>query len=240
MVTSSAKPVGQGMKVLVVEDEPPILDMLSMSLAFVGYHVLRAGSGAEALSQAREHSVDLALLDVMLPDTDGFELLRRLRSIHPDMAAVFVTARDALEDRLNGLTLGGDDYVTKPFSLEEVVTRVGVVLRRTRPDAEEGKPNRLTYADLVLDEDQHQVWRGGSPIELSPTEFSLLRYLMHNAGRVMSRAQILDHVWHYDFRGNGSVIESYISYLRRKIDVVDPPLIHTVRGVGYVLRTPRS
>ena len=240
MVTSSAKRVGQGMKVLVVEDEPPILDMLSMSLAFVGYHVLRAGSGAEALSQAREHSVDLALLDVMLPDTDGFELLRRLRSIHPDMAAVFVTARDALEDRLNGLTLGGDDYVTKPFSLEEVVTRVGVVLRRTRPDAEEGKPNRLTYADLVLDEDQHQVWRGSSTIELSPTEFSLLRYLMHNAGRVMSRAQILDHVWHYDFRGNGSVIESYISYLRRKIDVVDPPLIHTVRGVGYVLRTPRS
>ena len=230
--------VEPGVRILVVEDEPLIQDMLSMALAFVGYEVVRAGSGSEALTQAQQASVDLALLDVMLPDTDGFTLLRRLRTIHPDMAAVFVTARDALEDRIAGLTLGGDDYVTKPFSLEEVVTRVGAVLRRTRPSGAEQQPNRLVYADLVLDEDQHLVWRGDSLVELSPTEFSLLRFLMRNAGLVMSRTQILDHVWHYDFHGNSGVIESYISYLRRKVDVVDPPLIHTVRGVGYVLRTP--
>lgn len=230
--------VEPGVRILVVEDEPPIQDMLSMALSFVGYEVMCAGSGGEALAQAQQLPVDLALLDVMLPDTDGFALLRRLRTIHPDMAAVFVTARDALEDRIAGLTLGGDDYVTKPFSLEEVVTRVGVVLRRTRPSGVEPQTNRLVYADLVLDEDQHLVWRGDSLIELSPTEFSLLRFLMRNAGLVMSRAQILDHVWHYDFHGNSGVIESYISYLRRKIDVVGPPLIHTVRGVGYVLRTP--
>jgi two-component system, OmpR family, response regulator len=234
--TITADSVGPGVRVLVVEDEPPILDMLCMSLAFVGYEVLRASTGVEALAHARQQRVDLALLDVMLPDTEGFALLRRLRTVHPDMAAVFVTARDALEDRLAGLTLGGDDYVTKPFSLEEVVTRVGVVLRRTRPADEETQANQLTYADLLLDEDKHQVWRGEALIELSPTEFSLLRFLMRNAERVMSRAQILDHVWHYDFHGNTGVIESYISYLRRKIDMVDPPLIHTVRGVGYVLR----
>lgn len=224
-------------QILVVEDEAPILDMLAMSLGFVGYTVLRASKGAEALALARKHRVDLAVLDVMLPDTDGFDLLRRLRYVHPAMAAVFVTARDALEDRIAGLTLGGDDYVTKPFSLEEVVTRVGVVLRRTHPATEERPANRLGYADLVLDEDEHQVWRGGELVDLSPTEFSLLRFLMRNAGRVMTKAQILDHVWHYDFDGNTGVVESYISYLRRKIDVADPPLIQTVRGVGYVLRT---
>jgi len=229
-------PAAPDVQILVVEDEAPILDMLSMSLTFVGYRVLRAGKGSEALGLARKHRVDLALLDVMLPDTDGFDLLRRLRSINPDMAAVFVTARDALEDRIAGLTLGGDDYVTKPFSLEEVVTRVGVVLRRTHPTTEERPANRLSYADLVLDEDEHQVWRAGELVDLSPTEFSLLRFLMRNAGRVMTKAQILDHVWHYDFAGNAGVVESYISYLRRKIDAVDPPLIHTVRGVGYVLR----
>jgi len=226
-----------GTRLLVVEDEPAIQDMLAMSLAFVGYDVVRAGTGSEAIAHADTGRIDLALLDVMLPDTDGFALLRRLRQVHPDMAAVFVTARDALEDRLAGLTLGGDDYVTKPFSLEEVVARVGVVLRRTRPAAE-SETNRLTYADLVLDEDRHEVHRGDQLIPLSPTEFSLLRFLTRNAGRVMSRAQILDHVWHYDFNGNSGVVESYISYLRRKIDAVDPPLIHTIRGVGYVLRAP--
>lgn len=229
--------VASGVRVLVVEDEAPILDMLSMSLAFVGYRVLRASSGSEALALAKTDRVDLALLDVMLPDTDGFDLLRRLRTINPEMAAVFVTARDALEDRINGLTLGGDDYVTKPFSLEEVVTRVGVVLRRTHPATGERPANRVTFEDLVLDEDEHQVWRAGTLVDLSPTEFSLLRYLMRNAGHVVNKSQILDHVWHYDFGGNSGVVESYISYLRRKIDVVDPPLIHTVRGVGYVLRT---
>ena len=226
-----------GTRLLVVEDEPAIQDMLAMSLAFVGYDVVRAANGAEAIAHAEADRIDLALLDVMLPDIDGFGLLRRLRQINPEMAAVFVTARDALEDRLAGLTLGGDDYVTKPFSLEEVVARVGVVLRRTRPAAET-EPNRLTYADLVLDEDRHQVHRGDRLITLSPTEFALLRFLMRNAGRVMSRAQILDHVWHYDFNGNSGVVESYISYLRRKVDVVDPPLINTIRGVGYVLRAP--
>ncbi|WP_134768754.1 response regulator transcription factor [Nocardioides sp. 1609] len=229
-----------GTRLLVVEDELPIQDMLAMSLSFVGYDVVRAGSGTEALARAGEGHVDLALLDVMLPDTDGFELLRRLRTVHPDMAAVFVTARDALEDRLTGLTRGGDDYVTKPFSLDEVVARVAVVLRRTRPTPDERRPHRLSYADLLLDEDRHEVRRGTELVSLSPTEFSLLRFLMRNSGRVMSRAQILDHVWHYDFSGNSGVVESYISYLRRKVDIVDPPLIHTVRGVGYVLRTPSS
>lgn len=240
MSSTPTRVASQGATVLVVEDEPPILDMLAMSLAFVGYDVLRASSGTEAITRALNNRVDLALLDVMLPDTDGFDLLHRLRAMHPDMGALFVTARDALEDRLTGLTRGGDDYVTKPFSLEEVVTRVGVVLRRTRPGGTDGEPHQLAYADLVLDEDQHQVWRAGTPIDLSPTEFSLLRFLLHNAERVMSRAQILDHVWHYDFHGNTNVIESYISYLRRKVDATDPPLIHTIRGVGYVLRTPRS
>lgn len=232
--------VEPGIRLLVVEDEPSIQEMLAMSLAFVGYEVVRASSGREALHQASLGHIDLALLDVMLPDLDGFDLLRRLRQAHPDLAAVFVTARDALEDRLTGLTLGGDDYITKPFSLEEVVTRVGVVLRRTRPTTEERDSNELVYADLVLNEDRHEVSRANTPVNLSPTEFSLLRFLMRNSERVMSRAQILDHVWHYDFSGNSSVVESYISYLRRKIDVVDPPLIHTIRGVGYVLRTPGS
>jgi two-component system OmpR family response regulator len=230
--------VTPNVRVLVVEDELAIQDILAMSLAFVGYDVIRAASGAAALAEAESSPVDLALLDVMLPDIDGFDLLHRLRQIHPDMAAVFVTARDALEDRLTGLTRGGDDYVTKPFSLEEVVARVAVVLRRTRPSPT--TDTRLVCADLMLDEDQHEVWRGGQLITLSPTEFSLLRFLMRNAGRVMSRAQILDHVWHYDFNGNSSVVESYISYLRRKVDATDPPLIHTIRGVGYVLRPPRA
>ncbi|WP_183097548.1 response regulator transcription factor [Nocardioides pelophilus] len=228
-----------GTRLLVVEDEPAIQDMLAMSLAFVGYDVLRASTGAEAVAHADRTKIDLALLDVMLPDTDGVDLLRQLRKVHPDMAAVFVTARDALEDRLAGLTLGGDDYVTKPFSLEEVVARVGVVLRRTRP-ATRDESSRLAYADLELDEARHEVHRAGELIALSPTEFALLRFLMRNAELVMSRAQILDHVWHYDFNGNSGVVESYISYLRRKVDVVDPPLIHTVRGVGYVLKTPSA
>lgn len=229
-----------GTRLLVVEDEPAIQDMLAMSLAFVGYEVIRAGSVVEALTAGRQQTFDLALLDVMLPDGDGFSLLRRLRDTQPDLAAVFVTAKDALEDRLHGLTLGGDDYVTKPFSLEEVVTRVGVVLRRTRPAPTEADANRLEYADLVLDENRHEVRRGDVLIDLSPTEFSLLRFLLRNAEHVMNRAQILDHVWHYDFNGSSGVVESYISYLRRKVDAVDPPLIHTVRGVGYVLRRPSS
>lgn len=239
MATITPDSVVPGTRLLVVEDEPAIQDMLAMSLAFVGYEVLRASSGSEAVAHADKMKIDLALLDVMLPDTDGVDLLRRLRTVHPDMAAVFVTARDALEDRLAGLTLGGDDYVTKPFSLEEVVARVGVVLRRTRPATRE-ETNRLTYADLELDEARHEVHRAGQLITLSPTEFALLRFLMRNAELVMSRAQILDHVWHYDFHGNSGVVESYISYLRRKIDTIEPALIHTIRGVGYVLKVQGS
>lgn len=235
MATITPGSVVPGTRLLVVEDEPAIQDMLAMSLAFVGYEVLRASTGTEAIAHADKMKIDLALLDVMLPDTDGVDLLRQLRKVHPDMAAVFVTARDALEDRLAGLTLGGDDYVTKPFSLEEVVARVGVVLRRTRPAARD-ETNRLTYADLELDEARHEVHRAGQLVTLSPTEFALLRFLMRNAELVMSRTQILDHVWHYDFNGNSGVVESYISYLRRKIDTVEPPLIHTIRGVGYVLK----
>lgn len=235
MATITPDSVVPGTRLLVVEDEPAIQDMLAMSLAFVGYEVLRASTGTEAVAHADKVKIDLALLDVMLPDTDGVDLLRRLRKVHPDMAAVFVTARDALEDRLAGLTLGGDDYITKPFSLEEVVARVGVVLRRTRPATRE-ETNRLTYADLELDEARHEVHRAGKLVTLSPTEFALLRFLMRNAELVMSRAQILDHVWHYDFNGNSGVVESYISYLRRKVDIIEPPLIHTIRGVGYVLK----
>ncbi len=223
-----------GVRVLVVEDEPPIQEMLALSLRFVGYEVERAGSVQQALAAARAHTIHLALLDVMLPDGDGFALLKELRDLHPEMAAVFLTARDALEDRLSGLTIGGDDYVTKPFSLEEVVTRVGVVLRRTR--AVERPSEQLAYADVTMDEEGHRVWRAGRELDLSPTEFALLRFLLRNAGRVLSRAQILDHVWHYDFNGSSGVVETYISYLRRKIDTDGPALIHTVRGIGYTLR----
>lgn len=229
-----------GTRLLVVEDEPAILDMLAMSLTFVGYEVERAATGAEAITIVDSTKINLAILDVMLPDTDGFDLLLRLRKSQPDMAVVFVTARDAVEDRLTGLTRGGDDYVTKPFSLEEVVARVAAVLRRTKPHDVTSKDHLLRYADLVMDEERHEVHRAGQFIELSPTEFSLLRFLLRNPEHVMSRAQILDHVWHYDFQGNSGVVESYISYLRRKIDFIDPPLIHTVRGIGYVLRKPRS
>jgi len=226
-----------GLALLVVEDEPHIADMLAMSLRFVGYDVTVAGNGAEALAKMPDHEPALVLLDVMLPDTDGFELLQRLRSVQPGVPAVFLTARDGIDDKLNGLTIGGDDYITKPFSLEEVVVRIGVVLRRARSESQVSAPtNRLQYADLVLDEDRHQVWRDDTLILLSPTEFALLGYLLRNAGNVVSRSQILDHVWHYDFDGGSGVVESYIRYLRRKIDVFSPPLIQTVRGVGYSLR----
>jgi two-component system OmpR family response regulator len=179
----------------------------------------------------------LIVLDVGLPDEDGFELTRRLAADGLKVPVIFLTARDATEDKVHGLTVGGDDYVTKPFSIEELVARIRVVLRRREPSAREG---RHTLADLELDEDTHEVLRAGRPVELTRTEFRLLRYLLMNAGRVMSRQQILDHVWSYDFGGDASVLETYISYLRRKVDRVDPPLIHTVRGVGYVLRTPRA
>jgi two-component system, OmpR family, response regulator len=225
-------------RLLVVEDEPNIRELLSTSLRFAGFEVQTAADGATALKVAEASRPDLLVLDVMLPDMDGFAVTRRLRDLGRRIPVVFLTARDGTEDKVTGLTVGGDDYVTKPFSLEEVVARIRAVLRRTG-----GGPNatdaRLTFHDLDLDEDCHEVRRAGRLIDLSPTEFKLLRYLMLNPNRVLSKVQILDHVWDYDFRGEAGIVESYISYLRRKVDADGgPPLIHTRRGVGYVLRVP--
>ncbi|MWA04551.1 response regulator [Actinomadura sp. LD22] len=222
---------------LVVEDEPNILELLAGSLRFTGFEVLTATNGADAVQSARRHRPDLIVLDVMLPDIDGFDVARRLRSGGDHTPVLFLTARDAVQDRIKGLTIGGDDYVTKPFSLEEVIARIRAVLRRFRGGVAEPPP-RMVFADVELDEDSHEVWRGGKAVQLSPTEFKLLRYFMANAGRVLSKAQILDHVWNYDFRGDAGIVESYVSALRRKVDNAEPRLIHTLRGVGYVLREP--
>ncbi|MER7890588.1 response regulator transcription factor [Micromonospora sp. NPDC048909] len=225
-------------RLLVVEDDPNILELLSASLRFAGFDVATATSGSAALNAAKDHRPDLVVLDVMLPDLDGFEVIRMLREGGTRTPVVFLTARDATDDKIRGLTLGGDDYVTKPFSLEELTARIRAVLRRT--SSGEPAPSRLTFADLELDEETHEVYRAGQRVQLSPTEFKLLRYLMLNANRVLSKAQILDHVWNYDFRGDDNIVESYISYLRRKVDTTQPRLIHTLRGVGYVLRKPAA
>jgi two-component system OmpR family response regulator len=218
--------------IMVVDDEPSIRDLLSASLRFSGFEVVTAADGNEAVEVAKRTGPDLVVLDVMLPDLDGFEVARRI-----DAPVLFLTARDATEDKIAGLRVG-DDYVTKPFSLEEVQARIRAVLRRTRG---EGAPaSRLKVADLELDEEAREVWRAGRQVRLSPTEFKLLHYFMANAGRVVSKAQILDHVWNYDFGGDAGVVESYVSYLRRKVDDVEPRLIHTLRSVGYVLREPPS
>ena len=226
-------------RVLVVDDEPNICALLSATLRLIDFDVRVAHGGREALSTAVEFEPDLVVLDVMMPDLDGFQVAQRLRATAGGQAVpvLFLTARDAVEDRISGLTVGADDYVTKPFSLEEVVLRIRAILRRSRVQPASAV---LRYADLELDEDAHEVRRGGRLVELSPTEFNLLRYLLVNAGRVVSKAQILDRVWNYDFGGDGRIVESYVYYLRRKIDKWDPPLIHTVRGVGYALRLPRS
>lgn len=221
---------------LVVEDEPNIRELLATSLRFAGFQVDTAADGASAIATAERNQPDLVVLDVMLPDMDGFAVTRHLRENGRHMPIVFVTARDSVDDKVKGLTVGGDDYVTKPFSLEEVVARIRAVLRRTRGGTTEDQV--LRFHDLELNEDSHEVRRGRRVIDVSPTEFKLLRYLLLNPNRVLSKAQILDHVWDYDFRGEAGIVESYISYLRRKIDVDDPPLIHTRRGVGYVLRLP--
>ncbi|HJF15745.1 MAG TPA: response regulator transcription factor [Enteractinococcus helveticum] len=223
-------------KLLVVDDEPNIRELLSTSLRFAGFEVVAAANGREALEAAEAHNPDLAVLDVMLPDMDGFTVTRKLRASGRLFPVVFLTARDETEDKVTGLTVGGDDYVTKPFSLDEVVARIRAVLRRTAPAEDDDAI--LVVDDLELDDDAHEVRRGGEIIDLSPTEFKLLRYLMMNPNRVLSKAQILDHVWEYDFNGDASIVESYISYLRRKIDVDDrPKMIQTKRGVGYLLRT---
>lgn len=225
-------------RVLVVDDEPNIVELLSVSLRFAGFDVRTAADGVTALELARSFGPDLLVLDVMMPGLDGFEVLRSLRSSGARTPVLFLTARDAAEDKITGLTLGGDDYVTKPFSLEEVVARIRAILRRSR--GENGAPSgRLRFADIELDEDSHEVWKVGEAVPLSPTEFKLLRYFLQNPGRVVSKAQILDHVWQYDFGGEANVVESYVSYLRRKVDTTQPRLLHTLRGVGYVLRLPR-
>lgn len=230
----------QNLKVLVVDDEPNIVELLTVSLKFQGFDVETANSGAEALELARTSRPDACILDVMMPEMDGFELLSKLRAEGLDSPVLFLTAKDAVEDRIHGLTIGADDYVTKPFSLEEVITRLRVILRRGNVVDDSNQDSTLRYADLTLNDDTHEVTKAGEIVELSPTEFNLLRYLMLNAEVVVSKAKILDNVWHYDFGGDGNVVESYISYLRRKVDTGDVPLIHTVRGVGYVLRTPRQ
>ncbi len=225
-------------RLLVVDDDASILDLLASSLRFAGFEVVTASDGRSALDLATtDPTIDLMVLDVMMPGIDGFEVVSRLRRENHDVPVIFLTARDSAADRVNGLTAGGDDYLVKPFSLDELVARVHAVLRRTRRSRDD--QTVLRFADLEMDTDSHEVRKGGELVELSPTEFKLLRYFMLNSGRVLSKQQILDHVWNYDFGGDGNVVETYVSYLRRKIDTSEPRLLHTVRGVGYVLRRPR-
>lgn len=216
------------------------MELLTVSLKFQNFEVFSANSGHEALRVAREVNPDAYILDVMMPGMDGFELLGKLRQEGLDGPVLYLTAKDGVDQRIHGLTIGADDYVTKPFSLEEVITRLRVIMRRGGAAEESTNDATMSYADLTLNDDTHEVTKAGELIELSPTEFNLLRYLMQNKEVVLSKSKILDNVWHYDFGGDGNVVESYISYLRRKIDTGDTQLIHTVRGVGYVLRTPRS
>jgi two-component system OmpR family response regulator len=227
---------GTPVRVLVVDDEPPIAELLAMALRYDGWEVHLAHDGLSAVRQAREVRPDVVVLDMMLPDIDGLEVLRRLRGETNDVPVLFLTAKDSVEDRVAGITAGGDDYVTKPFSLEEVVARLrGLVRRRTRTVVSREEAT-LVVGDLILDEDSHEVSRAGELINLTATEFELLRYLMRNPRRVLSKAQILDRVWNYDFGGQANVVELYISYLRKKIDAGREPMIHTMRGVGYVLK----
>jgi two-component system, OmpR family, response regulator len=228
-----AEGASDGTRILVVDDEESITDLLSMALRYERFQVEVAHTGREALRAVGSFRPHLIILDVMLPDWDGFEVTRRLADQRDRVPILFLTARDTTEDRVRGLTLGGDDYVPKPFSLEELVARIRAILRRTNGA---GDTARLSFADLEMDDDLHQVWRGGRSIELTATEYKLLRYLLANAPRVLSKAQILDHVWNYDFGGEANVVETYISYLRKKVDRDGPPLIQTVRGVGYCLR----
>jgi two-component system OmpR family response regulator len=224
-------------RILVVDDEPRITDLVAMALRYEGFEVATAGTGRAGLKLVEEFRPALVVLDVMLPDMDGFAVTERLAADRVKVPVLFLTARDAVEDKVRGLTLGGDDYVTKPFSIEELVARIRALLRRTDPVAESGP---LVFVDLELDEETHEVRRAGATVELTATEFRLLRYLMQNAPRVLSKAQILDHVWQYDFGGDANIVETYVSYLRRKVDGIGPPLIHTVRGVGYRLAAPRD
>lgn len=226
---------GSPLRVLVVDDEVNIAELVAMALRYEGFETRMAHTGSRAVAAAKEFGPDVVVLDMMLPDLDGLEVLRRVRTSAPDVPVLFLTARDAVEDRVAGLTAGGDDYVTKPFSLEEVVARLRALLRRAGARAAE-RENVLTVGDLTLDEDSHEVHRGGTEVALTATEFELLRFLMRNPRRVLSKAQILDRVWNYDFGGQANVVELYISYLRKKIDAGRTPMIHTMRGAGYVLK----
>ncbi|MEK6438631.1 response regulator transcription factor [Pseudonocardia sp. T1-2H] len=226
---------GSPVRVLVVDDESTLADLLSMALRYEGWDVRTAADGLGAVRTARDFKPDAVVLDIMLPDLDGLEVLRRLRAEAPEVPVLFLTAKDAVEDRVAGLTAGGDDYVTKPFSLEELVARLRGLLRRAGMAAAK-QGSELVVGDLVLDEDSHEVRRGGTDVELTATEFELLRFLMRNPRRVLSKAQILDRVWHYDFGGQSNVVELYVSYLRKKIDAGRASMIHTVRGAGYVLK----
>ena len=229
------RPDGSPLRVLVVDDEVNIAELISMAVRYEGWQPVQAHTGSKAVSAAKDARPDAVVLDVMLPDLDGMEVLRRLRGSYPDVPVLFLTARDSVEDRVAGLTAGGDDYVTKPFSLEEVVARLRALMRRAGA-TDRRDSSRLTVGDLTLDEDSHEVTRGGVEINLTATEFELLRYLMRNPRRVLSKSQILDRVWNYDFGGQANVVELYISYLRKKIDADRAPMIHTMRGAGYVLR----
>jgi two-component system OmpR family response regulator len=227
-----------GNRVLVVDDEPNIVEVISMALRYQGFTVETAGTGRDAVAAVSRFKPHLLILDVMLPDMEGFEVAERLGAQRAGVPIIFLTARDATEDKIRGLSGGGDDYMTKPFSLEELVARIRTILRRTGAATPES--GRLVFEDLELDEESREVTRGGEPIELTATEYRLLRYLMLNPRRVLTRAQLLDHVWDYDFGGDGRVLETYISYLRKKLDGHGPPLIRTVRGVGYALQAPRG
>ena len=230
------EPPAEHVRILVVDDEENITDLVATALRYERFDVDVAHAGHQALKSVSSFRPHLIVLDVMLPDLDGFEVGKRLVERGERVPVLFLTARDATEDKVRGLTLGGDDYMTKPFSLEELVARIRAILRRA--SASEDQTSRLVFGDLEMDEDAHEVWRAGSRIDLTVTEYNLLRYLLVNARRVLSKSQILDHVWNYDFGGQGNVVETYVSYLRKKVDHAGPPLIHTVRGVGYCLRMP--
>ena len=226
-------------RVLVCDDEPGIVELLQVSLTFQGFEVATADDGARALDVARTFHPDVVVMDVMMPRMDGFDTLARLRANGCHAPVIFLTARDAVADKVRGLTSGGDDYVTKPFSLEEVIARIRILARRGTVTSEERADHRIAFADIELHDDSHEVFKAGEPVALSPTEFRLLRYFMVNAGVVLSKAKILDHVWEYDFGGDANVVESYVSYLRRKVDTGPVKYLHTLRGVGYVMREPR-
>ena len=233
------RPDGTPIRVLTVDDEPSLIELLSMAMRYEGWEVSTAQDGATAVRVAREVKPDALVLDMMLPDFDGLEVMRRIRSEQPDVPVVFLTAKDGVRDRIQGLTAGGDDYVTKPFSLEEVIARLRGLLRRSGATTVRSD-TQLVVGDLILDEESREVTRAGEPVTLTATEFELLRYLMRNPRRVLSKAQILDRVWNYDFGGQANVVELYISYLRKKIDANREPMIHTMRGAGYVLKPAGS